>query len=291
MHWCCLLYSTNFLFLCVQSDPMEMVMVLDLVKAITPPTLKVGEMSRATKERPLLTGEIPEVEDDPRLSKESHWWKSKGSHVSITGGPQIRIPFNQTLPKWTHTITRGGILHLGKTAPPTSSISHPLAVLHKDPKVRGALRSMAIPQDIGHPPQDIFVTTQVTGGQALHQPTRGLSGATKGSQVFPIRSIGVETLVGITIPEKGPMSTQVMAWSAGTRLECSLIRTMGSMGPLGHRGAPERCKGEAHVQRGTGVKQQSQLGKIVKRESWGWPSSHSHRGRNDYLYSAPTDNY
>ena len=93
-----------------------------------------------------------------------------------------------------------------------SSISHPLAVLHMDPQVKGALRSMATPQVTGHPPQDIFVTTQVTGSQALHQPTRGLSGATKGSQVSPIRTIGVETHVGITVPEKGPMSsTQVMA--------------------------------------------------------------------------------
>lgn len=91
-----------------------------------------------------------------------------------------------------------------------SSISHPLAVLHKDPRVKGAPLSMATPPVTGHPPQDIFATTQLTGGQALHQLSRGLSGATKGSQVFSTRSSGVETLVGITVPEKGPMSTQVM---------------------------------------------------------------------------------
>lgn len=278
-------------FLCVHSDPTEMVMdmVWDPMKAITTP--KVGEMFRATQERPLATGEIPEVEDDPRSSKEPPWWENKGSHVSITGSPQIRIPFNHTLPKWNRTITRGGILHLGKTAPPTCSIIHPLAVLHKDPQVKGAPHFMATPQVTGHPPQDIFVATQVTGSQVLHHLTRALSGATKGSQVSPIRIKGVETLVGITAPEKGPMSTQAMAWSAGTSLECFLICTMESTGPLGHRGAPERCMGEAHVQRGTGVKQQSQLGKIVKREAWSWLSPHSHRGHNNYLYSAPAHYY
>ncbi|CAB1421254.1 unnamed protein product [Pleuronectes platessa] len=84
-------------------------------------------------------------------------------------------------------------------------------VLHKDPQVRGAHLSMANPQGTGHLPRDISVTTQLTGGQAPHKPFRGLSGATKGSQVFPIRSSGVEILVGISAPEKGPMSTQVMA--------------------------------------------------------------------------------
>lgn len=263
-----------------------MVMALGLVKGITTPTPKVEEMPKATQQRLPSTGETPEVEDDPQLSRESPWWESKGSHVSITGGPRIRSPFIHTLPKWNHTIARGGLLHLGQTAPPMANISPPLAVPHRDPQVTGAHLSTATPQDTGHPPQDIFAATQQTGGQALHKPTRGLSGAPKGRQVLPIRSTVIETLVGITAPEKGPMSTQVMAWSVGTRLEHTLIHTMENTGPLGHRGAPERCMGEARVQRGTGVKQQSQLGKIVKEEAWSWPSPPNHRGLYDYLYSA-----
>jgi len=42
---------------------------------------------------------------------------------------------------------------------------------------------------------------------------------------------------------------------------------MENTGPLVHRGTPERCMGEAHVQRGTGVKQQPQLGNMIKEEA------------------------
>lgn len=38
---------------------------------------------------------------------------------------------------------------------------------------------------------------------------------------------------------------------------------MENMGP--HREAQERCMGEAQCQRGTGVKPQSQLGKLLKK--------------------------
>lgn len=90
-------------------------------------------------------------------------------------------------------------------------ISQHLEVLDKDLLVREAHPSTAAPQVTGHPPQDIFATTQLTEDPILHQPFRGLSEATKGSQVFHIRSSGVGTLVRITAPEKDPMSTQVMA--------------------------------------------------------------------------------
>ena len=55
----------------VLSDHMEMVMALGQMKGITTPTPKVEGMPRATQERLLLTGENPEVEDDPQLSGES----------------------------------------------------------------------------------------------------------------------------------------------------------------------------------------------------------------------------
>lgn len=194
------------------------------------------------------------------------------------------ITFNHILPKWNHTTARGGLHHLDQTAPPMSNISHLLAVLRKDPRIIEVHLSMATLQVTDHPPQDSFTTTQLTGGQAQHHPIGGLSGAIKGSQVFSIRSNGVVNLEGISAPEKGPMSTRVMAWNAGMRLDRSLIHKMENTDPLG---APERCMGEARCQRGTGVKQQSQLGKIIKEEAWSWPSPPSHRGRNDYLYSAP----
>lgn len=250
---------------CVLSDLMEMVMAMVRMKGATTLTPKVEEMPRATQEKLLLTRETPEVEDAPQLSEEPPWWESKGSHVSITGGPHIRIRFNRTPPKWNHTIARGGPLHQGRTGPPMSSINHPLAVLHKDPLVKGVHLSTATPQVTGHPPQDIFATTQLIGGLARHRPPGAPLGVIKGSQVFCIRSSGTETHVGITVPEKGPMSTLVMAWSVGTRVEHSLIHTMENMGP--HREAQERCMGEAQCQRGTGVKPQSQLGKIVKEEA------------------------
>ncbi len=46
-------------------------MALDRMKGITTPTQKIEEMSRVTLQRPPLTGETPEVEDDPQLSEES----------------------------------------------------------------------------------------------------------------------------------------------------------------------------------------------------------------------------
>lgn len=47
-------------------------MVLVHMKAITTQTQRIVEMYRATaQERPLFTGETPEVEDDPLLSEES----------------------------------------------------------------------------------------------------------------------------------------------------------------------------------------------------------------------------
>lgn len=257
------------------------------MRGITTPLLKVVGMFQVTQEKPHLTGENPEAEDDPRLWKEPPWWESKGSHVLITGGPQIRIPIKHTPLKWNHTTIKGGPLSLGQTSPLMFTISHHLAVLHKDPQVTGAHLSMATPQVTGHPPQNIFVTIQLKGGQVRRNLTRGLSVAPKGSQVFRIRSRGVETIVGISIPEEGPMNIQVMAWSAGMRMELSLIRTMENTDPLGHRGAPERCMGEAHVQRGTKVKLQSHLGRICKEEAWRWPGLPSHRGPSDYLYSAP----
>lgn len=92
-----------------------------------------------------------------------------------------------------------------------ASISHPLAILHKDPRIKEARLSMDTPQVTGHPPQGIFAATQLTGGQALHHNLRGLSGAIQGSQGFCINSSGIETLVEITVQEKGHMSIQVMA--------------------------------------------------------------------------------
>lgn len=262
-----------------------MAITLAHMKEITPPTPKVGEMNKAIEERPLSAGENPEVEDGPQLPKEFHWWENEGSHLSITGGPRIRIHINHTLTKWNHIITRGGPLHLGQIAPPMGRIIHPHAVQHRVPLVKGGHLFMAIPQVTGHLPQDIFAPTQLIGGQALHHPTRGLSGAPKDSQVFPIRSTRVATLVGITVPGKGSMTT--MAWSAGMKLECFLICTMESTVPLDHRGTPERCMGEAQVQRGTGVKPQSKLGKIIKEEAWSWSRPPSHTGCNNYLYPAP----
>ncbi len=54
-------------FLFFRLDLMEMVKALVRMKEITTPTPKVDEMSRATQQRLLLTGENPEVEGDPQL--------------------------------------------------------------------------------------------------------------------------------------------------------------------------------------------------------------------------------
>lgn len=109
-------------------------------------------------------------------------------------------------------MARGGCLHPGQPAPLKSSISHHLMVLHKDIIVREVHLFMAIPLVTDHLPQGIFVTILLTGGQAPHQATRDLSRAQKGSQDFPIRNNGVETLGGITVQERGPLrSTRVTA--------------------------------------------------------------------------------
>lgn len=55
---------------CVLLDLMEIVMLLDTMKAITTPVLEVEEMPRATQQSLHLTGGNPEVEDDPHLSEE-----------------------------------------------------------------------------------------------------------------------------------------------------------------------------------------------------------------------------
>lgn len=78
-------------------------------------------------------------------------------------------------------------------------------VLRKDIIVREVHLFMVTPLVTDHLPQGIFVAIQLIGGQALHQATRDLSKAPKGSQAFLIRSSGVETLEGITVQEKGPL--------------------------------------------------------------------------------------
>lgn len=238
-------------------------MVLHQVMELTIPAPKVEEMPRVIQEGPLLTGETPEAEVGPQLSEEFPLWESKGSNVSVTGSLQIRIPFSRTPLKWNHTIVRGDHLNLGRSPPPTFSIiHHPLVALREDSE--GAWTSVDTPQVKGHPYQGIFLTTHLIEDQDRHHLTKGLLGAQEGSQVFLIRTRGVETHVRITVQEKSPMSMQVPAWSAGMRPEPSLIHTMEIMVPLGHRGAPERFMGEAHVQRGTGMKQQFRLGKIIR---------------------------
>lgn len=64
---------------------------------------------------------------------------------------------------------------------------------------------MVIPQAIDYLPRDIFVATQLTGGQDLHLPTRDLSEAPEGNLVFPM--IGVET----STQEEGLMCSLVVA--------------------------------------------------------------------------------
>lgn len=178
---------------------METVMIWDLVKGITSPTPKVEETTRATQQRFLLTGENREVEDDPLWPKEFLSWESKESHVSITGDPRIRIHFKYTHPKLNPTIARGGLLHQGQTASLISSISHPPTVLHKDSRVTGAHLSTVTLQVTHHLPQDISVATQLTEDQVLDLPFMDLSEAPKSSQVFHIKSSGVETLERITV--------------------------------------------------------------------------------------------
>lgn len=213
-----------------------MVMAVDRMKEITALTPK-EEMTRITRRKHLITQGNPEEGDGIRVSGECRWWESIGSHDLITGGHQTRTPISHTIPKWNRTTTRGGLLHQGTTAPPT------IIIFHVDPTATEAHTSIPTPQITSHHPQDIITTTQLTGGQTRHPPPVVLSGAIKGSRHLGIRITEIATLV--TVPEKGTMSTQDMAWSAGMRLEDSLIHTMENTGPLVPRGAQERCMGEA----------------------------------------------
>lgn len=250
-------------FSIVQSDLMDTVVAVAHMKNTTTP--EVDGMSRAIKRRHLLTQGNQDSEDGRYVVEEPLWWERKGSHVSVTGGPRIMIHLSPILRKRNTTTARGGLLSPGWTAPLMTSMIHTRAALPMDPK--GAHRSTATILVTGHPRQDIFAAIQLIGGQALHPTATALSGVTKGSQVFCIRSSGIDTHVEVTVPEEGPMSCQVMAWSAGMRVEGSPIHTMESTGPLVHRGAPERCIGEAQCQRGTRVKQQPQLARIVIQEA------------------------
>lgn len=219
-----------------------MVIAVDRMKEITAPTLK-EEMTRIIRQKHLITQGNPEEGDDLRVSEERRWWESIGSHDLITGGHQTRTPISHTLPKWNRTITRGGLLHQGRTAPPMIIIFHVVVLQHVDPTAKEAHTSIPTLQITSHHPQGIFTTTQLTGGQTRHPPPVVLSGAIKGSRHLGIRITEIVTLV--TVPEKGTMSTQDMAWSAGMRMEDSLIHTMENTGPLVPRGAQERCMGEA----------------------------------------------
>ncbi|KAG7217321.1 hypothetical protein INR49_027865, partial [Caranx melampygus] len=58
---------------------MEMVMALGLMKGVTTQIPEAEEMRKATQLRGLLTGENPEVEDDPQLSRESPDGRAKGA--------------------------------------------------------------------------------------------------------------------------------------------------------------------------------------------------------------------
>lgn len=197
----------KFYFPSIHSDLTVMAMIVDQMMVITTP--KAEEMSTALQERPILTGENPEEEEDPQLAKEYHLWESIGSHVSITGGPSMKILFTHTTPKWNHTITRGGPLHLGQIAPLTASTTHLLAVLHMDPQAQEAIPFMGTLQVIGHRLQDIFAITLGTRGQTPHPPFSGPLGAT--GEALPTMTSGVMALGEITVPGEGAMSTLVMA--------------------------------------------------------------------------------
>lgn len=218
--------------------------------------------SRAMKRGYILAQGNPGSEDGPCVVEEPLWWERKGIHVSVTGGPTIRIRLNPTL-KQKLTIARGGLLIPSHTAPLMITLIHTLTV---DPK--GARWSTATILVTGHHPQEMFTAIHLIGGQARHHTAVALSGVTK-DQVFCTRSSGIDTLVEISAPEEGPGSSQVMAWSPGMRAKSSLIPTMEITGPLGHRGAPGRCMGEAQCQRGTRVK--PQLARIIIEEATGWP--------------------
>lgn len=174
---------------------------VDIMREITALAPEVEEMARVTPRSPLPTGGIPKVEDEDGRRSTEEKWKSKESLVLIAGGH----PPHPTLPKWGHILVSGGRPHLGRTAPRKISVAHPHTVLLKDTRAKGAHLSTATPQIIDSLPQDIFAATQLTGGQALHHPTRDLSGVPEDSRVFP--TSGVETL----IKEEGPIWRQVVA--------------------------------------------------------------------------------
>lgn len=268
----------NHLFIsCSLSDPMKI--LIDTMKEVTTQTLRVDETTRDIITSPLLAGENPEAEDE---ADQHQWaegflkWDLNGSHDLVTGGLTVRIPSNPTLIKWTNIIAIAGSLHCGWTV--LLSIAHPLTALHTYTRVKGVHLFTAILQVTGHLPQDIFVATQLTGDQDLRLPIEDLLGDPEDSQFF---------LLEILIQEKEPMNSQVMAWSVGMNLDRSLICTMESIGPLGHRGAPERCQGEAHVQRGTSTKHHPKLGKIMSGGGLRLATSPSHRSCNDELCPAP----
>lgn len=114
----------------------------------------------------------------------------------------MSILFTPTTQKWSHTTTREDPPLLGQTAPPMSSITQLPAVLYTEVHL-----STAIPQVTGHRHQGIFVTIQMTGGQALHLPLGGLFGE-EGVQVFHTRISGIEAHLQTTVIEKGLTSTQ-----------------------------------------------------------------------------------
>lgn len=245
----------NQFYICALPDPMKI--DVDIMREITALAPEVEEMVRVTPISPLPTGGIPKVEDEDGRRSTEEKWKSK---ESLAGGH----PPHPILPKWGHILVSGGRPHLGWTAPRKISVAHPLTVLVKDTRAKGAHLSTVTPQIIDSLPLDIFVATQLIGGHVLHHPTRDLSGVPEDSRVFP--TSGVETL----IKEEGPICRQVVAWSVGMSLDPSLCHTMGSTGLPGHRGAPGRCLGEAHVQRGIEANQFPKLGKMILEETRSW---------------------
>lgn len=246
-----------------------MEMTMDLMKGTITPTREVEEMTRGTRFGPLLTGENLEVEDEDthQLAEEFLKWKTRGSRVLITGSLIVRIPFNHTLPKWNHTTAHGGSRRFGQTDPTKWCTVHLFTVQHRDTKVKETHLSMATPQAQGHPPRDKIETTLQTEGLAPPHLTRDHSEVPKDSPASLHRRTGDEA----HLQEEDPTNTRVMAWSAGRTQDHSLLHTMESHDPLVHRGAPERCMGEARVQRGTRVKQQPQLVKIVTELVRNWP--------------------
>lgn len=246
---------TTYQFSCVQSDPMDMV-----VHTRNTTTPENDGMPRAIKRGRILARGNPDSAGGPCVVEEPLLWERKGIHVSVTGGPTIGIRLNPTR-KQKRTTARGVIPIPSHTAP---LMTTPIRTIAVDPK--GARSSRATILVTGHHLQE--TATLLIGGRARHRTAAALSGVTK-DQVFCIRSSGIDTLVEISAPEEGPVSSQVMAWSPGVRAKTCLIPTMESTGPRGHTGAPGRCMGEAQCQRGTRVK--PQLGRVLIEEARVWP--------------------